>query len=89
MPDINQGKPWSRQDDDDLLLEVSTGETVDHAATFLCRPPDEVMIRAAELRLQWSGATLRAGADATQLSIALQLVFQLEHVEYQIKDAGN
>jgi hypothetical protein len=56
MRDINQGKPWSRQDDDDLRLEVSTGETADHAATVLCRSPEEIMKRAAELGLRWDGA---------------------------------
>lgn len=50
------GKPWSQQDDDDLRLEVSTGETIDHAATFLCRSHEEVMKRYAELGLQWNGA---------------------------------
>jgi hypothetical protein len=42
MPDMNEGKPWSQQDDDDLRLEVSSGETIERAATFLCRPVDEV-----------------------------------------------
>jgi hypothetical protein len=56
MLDINQGKPWSQQDDDDLRLEVSTGETIDHAATLLCRPIDEVAKRAAELGLRWGDA---------------------------------
>jgi hypothetical protein len=28
-------------------------------------------------------------ADATQLSIALQMVLQIEHVEYQMKEAAN
>ena len=55
MQDINQGKPWSQQDDEDLRLEVSTGATIDHAATFLCRPVDEVLKRAAELGLRWHG----------------------------------
>jgi hypothetical protein len=27
MKGINQGKPWSQQDDDDLRLEVSAGLT--------------------------------------------------------------
>jgi hypothetical protein len=30
-----------------------------------------------------------AGADATQLSIALQMVLMLEKVEYQMKDGAN
>jgi hypothetical protein len=52
----NQGKQWSPQDDCDLRLEVSTGRTAEHAASFLCRSPEEVMKRAAELGLQWGGA---------------------------------
>ncbi len=56
MQDINQGKPWSRQDDGDLRLEVSIGETIEHAATFLCRPVDEVLKRAAELGRRWEGS---------------------------------
>jgi hypothetical protein len=59
MPDINDGRPWSRQDDDDLRLEVSAGETIDHAATVLCRSREEVMKRAAELGLRWNGAVRR------------------------------
>jgi hypothetical protein len=54
MYDINEGKPRSQQDDDDLLLEMSAGETVGHAATFLCRSTDEVIKRAAELGLHWA-----------------------------------
>jgi hypothetical protein len=30
-------------DDTDLWLEISSGADVDHAATFLCRPTEEVM----------------------------------------------
>lgn len=53
MQDINQAKAWTQTDDEDLKLEFSTGETIDHAATFLCRPSDEVMKRAGELGLRW------------------------------------
>jgi hypothetical protein len=53
MPDMNEGKPWSRRDDSELLLEVWFGETSDHAATLLGRPLDEVLKRAAEFRLHW------------------------------------
>ena len=35
MDDINQGKPWSQLDDDDLQLEVPTGKTADHASRSL------------------------------------------------------
>jgi hypothetical protein len=55
MTDINEGKAWT-QTDEDLKLEVSTGKTADHAATFLCRPTDEVMKRAAALGPRWGGA---------------------------------
>ena len=55
MPDINEDKAWTQTDDEDLKLEVSTGRTIDHAATFLCRPSEEVMRRAAELGLRWHG----------------------------------
>jgi hypothetical protein len=56
MPDMNEGKPWTEQDDFDLRIEVSTGSTVEHAATFLCRPVEEVLKRAAQLRLRWHGS---------------------------------
>jgi hypothetical protein len=55
MHDIKQGKAWIQTDDEDLKLEISTGETADHAATFLCRSSDEVMKRASELGLRWDG----------------------------------
>jgi hypothetical protein len=29
MPDINEGKPWSTVDDEDLQRAISRGETVD------------------------------------------------------------
>ncbi len=51
--DINDGKPWSDMDDDDLRSEVAAGELVERAATFLCRTSDEVAIRAAALGLRW------------------------------------
>jgi len=51
--DINDGKPWSDTDDDDLRSEVAAGESVERAATFLCRTSDEVAIRAAALGLRW------------------------------------
>lgn len=56
--DINDGKPWSDIDDDDLRSddlrsEVAAGESVERAATFLCRTSDEVAIRAAALGLRW------------------------------------
>jgi hypothetical protein len=55
MSDINEGKPWSQQDDDDLLLSISDGDPVDWVASFLCRSQSEVLKRAAELGLRWDG----------------------------------
>jgi hypothetical protein len=55
MPDINEGKPWSEQDDDDLLLAISGGDSLEKVATFLCRSKSEVLKRAAELGLRWDG----------------------------------
>jgi len=54
MTNINQGKPWSQTDDDDLRLEGSAGETIEYAATFLCRPVAEVL-----------SALLSSGCDGT------------------------
>jgi hypothetical protein len=48
-----QGKPWSRQDDDDLRRAIWGGYSVDCVAIFLCRPIDEVMKRIAELGVRW------------------------------------
>jgi hypothetical protein len=55
MQDVNERKVWTQMDDDDLRLEVSNGETIERAATFLCRPADEIIKRAAELGLRWHG----------------------------------
>jgi hypothetical protein len=52
MPDINEGKPWSRQDDDDLMLGVEGGSTLEHLATFLCRSPVEIIKRGVERALR-------------------------------------
>jgi hypothetical protein len=37
MPDINEGKPWSQMDDDDLRLEVSSGKCAERLR--LCGSP--------------------------------------------------
>lgn len=47
------GTSWSAVDDDDLRTAIAGGATVDDAADFLCRTPDEVAIRAAVLGLRW------------------------------------
>jgi hypothetical protein len=49
----NVGMPWSDVDDDDLRMEIARGVSVDEAAVFLCRTPDEVAIRATILGLRW------------------------------------
>ena len=56
MLDVNEGKPWSEQDDDDLLLAISGGDRLEQVATFLCRSQSEVLKRAAELGLRWDGS---------------------------------
>jgi hypothetical protein len=53
MSEMPQGKPWSRQDDDDLRRAIWSGYSVDCVAIFLCRPIDEVMKRIAELGVRW------------------------------------
>jgi hypothetical protein len=52
VADINDGKPWSAMDDDDLRSEVASGASLEAATTFLCRKPDEVAIHAAVLGLR-------------------------------------
>ncbi len=59
MPDINEGKPWSRIDDVDLRLAVESGNPVEDVATFLCRSREEVIKRAAELGLRWAESDKR------------------------------
>jgi hypothetical protein len=45
MPDINEDRPWSPRDDEDLRLAIASGDAVDRVATFLCRPVEEVLKR--------------------------------------------
>jgi hypothetical protein len=47
---------WSEQDDDELLLAISAGDSLEEVATFLCQSQGEVLKRAAELGLRWDGA---------------------------------
>jgi hypothetical protein len=51
--DINDGKPWSQDDLDDLALALKDGGTIEGAATFLCRwgTQDEGRRKAEELGL--------------------------------------
>jgi len=48
-----RSQPWSDQDDDDLLLAISGGGSLEQVAMFLCRSQSEVLKRAAELGLRW------------------------------------
>ena len=55
VADINDNAPWSAADDDDLIAIVSSGASLDAAATFLCRSGNllDVAQRAATLGLKW------------------------------------
>ena len=52
--DVNDGKPWSAADLDDLALALKDGGTIEGAAHFLCRwgTKDEVQQKAEELGLR-------------------------------------
>lgn len=58
LPDLNDGIPWSEEDERDLKAAVEDGYTLDQAATFLCRSgtKDEVATKAEELGLMWKPA---------------------------------
>ena len=49
--DLNDGKPWSQHDLDDLALALKDGGTIEGAAYFLCRSgsKEEVRKKAEEL----------------------------------------
>jgi hypothetical protein len=47
---VNAGKPWSDRDDLDLLDYDQEHYAVDVAAELLCRQPDEVETRLAQLK---------------------------------------
>jgi hypothetical protein len=59
--DLNDGKPWSEMDDEDLRASVAAGATLPEAAMFLCRSgaPLEVAKRAKELSLKWQQGGVR------------------------------
>jgi hypothetical protein len=61
MPDINDGKPWSETDDEDLRASVAVGDTLPNTAMFLCRSgtPFEVAERAKKLGLKWQRGGVR------------------------------
>ncbi len=50
--DIDNG-PWSATDEEDLREAVSSGASLDEAASFLCRHPLDVAERAVALGLRW------------------------------------
>jgi len=52
-PDVNDGKPWSENDVQDLALALKDGGSVEGAADFLGRwgTKDDVLKKAAELGL--------------------------------------
>lgn len=49
--DINEDRPWSEADNDDLRHEVRRGESVDYIAVYMCRRPDEILAQARALDL--------------------------------------
>jgi hypothetical protein len=48
-PNINSGKPWSELDLADLRQCLALGGSAELIADFLCRNPDEVRAKTAEL----------------------------------------
>ena len=62
--DINDGKPWSEMDIDDLKASIAHGATLEEGASFLCRAGTslEVAEKAKELGLSWqTGGRKRKG----------------------------
>jgi hypothetical protein len=51
MRDRNDGKPWSEEDETDLIACLRDGESTEQAAAFLCRSGtvEEVARKAQEL----------------------------------------
>jgi hypothetical protein len=58
-PDMNDGKPWSEADLDDLKRSVTHGTSLKATADFLCRSGtvSEVAAKARELGLTWAAET--------------------------------
>lgn len=52
-------QPWTLSADADLSAAIRHEASLNEAALFLCRSPDEVARRAAELGLEWSNSNLR------------------------------
>jgi hypothetical protein len=50
--EINTG-PWTAIDEEDLIDALSSGASLDEAASFLCRDPLDVAERALALGLKW------------------------------------
>jgi hypothetical protein len=53
--DINDGKPWSPSDDQELINAVAAGASLDETATLLRRSGTlvDVARRALQLGLEW------------------------------------
>jgi len=66
MPDLNDGKPWSEMDIEDLKDAISHGKTLKETMTFLCRSDwKDVAAQAKKLGLTWQrGGTRRKGKSA-------------------------
>lgn len=52
-------RPWTFSDDADLAAAVRHGASLNEAAVFLCRSPDEVGRRGAKLALEWNNSDVR------------------------------
>jgi hypothetical protein len=59
--DINDGKPWSELDLDDLRQHVASGATLEETASFLCRLDTafDVAEKAKDLGLRWQRGGVR------------------------------
>ena len=59
--DAHDGDPWSEMDIRDLTLAMKAGDTVEEAASFLCRSGtvEDVRRKAHELALIWPKGQVR------------------------------
>jgi hypothetical protein len=57
--DLYDGAPWAEEDERDLKDAVDGGDTLEEAATLLCRSGtlDDVAKKAQELGLRWRKST--------------------------------
>src|SRR5262249_24371553 len=58
--DANDGEPWTEMDVEDLIEALTSGDTIEDAAEFLCRSGtvDEVRRKADELGLIYKSRRL-------------------------------